>query len=113
MLSFASDETIPLALSLVSPQAPAVTKLLGASVCIQLVKRTRLWVNNGKMGSKHDSRIGNADIHRVDDSHEGVTTVFCDLRSALCSTVASWRVTDVAEQQVSRGNHLYSLDVCT
>lgn len=109
ILSFASDETIPLTLSVVSPQAPAVTKLLMPSIRIQLVKRTRLWINNGKMGSKHDAAIGNADVLNVDESHEGVSTLVCELRSALSSTIASWSITDVAEQQVRSVSYTGSL----
>lgn len=101
-LSFAFEEPIPLRLSVVSPQAPAMTKLLIPSIRVQLVKRTRLWMKNGKLGNANDYLIGNADKLNVNESHEGVASLVCELRSlaGLSSRVASWSVADIAEQQV-------------
>lgn len=99
-LSIAWDDPIPLAVSVLSPQNPSLVKLLAPSIRVQMIKRTQLWVNGGRMGCKHDYVVGNAIELSVDEKNEGARTSFYEVRAGTGSAVASWGITSIATQQV-------------
>ena len=100
MHSFASHEAIPLTLSVVSRNAPALTKILAPMIRIQLVKRTKFWINNGRQSTKNDSTLCSADILGIDESREGVCVINCELPLNRFPLQQSWAVENVSLIQV-------------
>lgn len=100
-LSFAAYDPIPVNLSIVSPHAPAITKLLLSAVRIQLIKRMRAWVDGGRTVSTFNRVLGVANVVHTDESRVGVSVISSELRSLDPGTQTSWRIDKVAEVQVS------------
>ncbi|KAH8117222.1 hypothetical protein DFH11DRAFT_1573802 [Phellopilus nigrolimitatus] len=98
-LSFASYDTIPLTLSIVSHNDPVTAKLLFSAVKIQLIKRTRTWKNKGCTDTKFETVFGVADITRTDESRMGVSVMSCELRAVRSAQQQTWTVEAVAEQE--------------
>lgn len=88
-------------LSIVSPYAPAITKLLLSAVRIQLIKRMRAWVDGGRTVSTFNRVLGIANVVHTDESRVGVSVISSELRSLDPGTQTSWRIDKVAEVQVS------------
>ncbi|EJD05723.1 uncharacterized protein FOMMEDRAFT_145158 [Fomitiporia mediterranea MF3/22] len=98
-LSFAAYDTIPMSLSTVSRHDAAVAKLLLSSAKIQLIKRTRTWINCGRNGSSQDGLVGVAEVVGIDENREGTTVFSYELRINRPAVQKSWSVEGVAEQQ--------------
>jgi hypothetical protein len=65
-----------------------------------LVKRTRIWINNGREISLRDIAIASADIWQVNQPAEGMNILRGSLRAGTAGRDCSWQVDGVAEIQV-------------
>ncbi|TDL27251.1 hypothetical protein BD410DRAFT_761961 [Rickenella mellea] len=77
--SYPATRPIPLSLTILCPNSPALTKLLLPTIRILLVRRSTLWVDGGRRISKREVVLGGADIHRIDESREGASVMMCEL----------------------------------
>ena len=91
---------IPLTVTIVSPMNPALVKLLQSHIHIQLVKRTRAWLNNSRRALKSESLVGEGKLCRVDESRTGIAVCEFELRAERSAVQKSWAVEGVADQQV-------------
>ncbi|KAL5529317.1 hypothetical protein ACEPAG_5302 [Sanghuangporus baumii] len=98
-LSFACYDSIPLSLSVHPAQNAAIVKLLLSAAKIQLVKRSRTWLNGGRSHSKHESLLAVAEVVGADEGQTNADIVSYELRTVRPAAQKSWAVDGVAEQQ--------------
>ncbi|KAL5511747.1 hypothetical protein ACEPAH_4965 [Sanghuangporus vaninii] len=98
-LSFASYDSIPVSLSVRPAQNAAIAKLLLSAAKIQLVKRSRTWLNGGRNASKHESLLAVAEVVDADEGQANANTVSYELCTARPAAQKSWAIDGVAEQQ--------------
>jgi hypothetical protein len=87
-------------LSVVSPHEPATAKLLASNIRMQLVKRTRLYDNNGKTDTR-DILLSSGEFQGITETTEGVTLLRGTIKAGSAGRESSWQIEGTIEVQVS------------
>ncbi len=94
------DETIPVTLSIICPEAPHAAKLLASNVHVVLVKRSCVRLIARAEASVRETVAGAAGRLGVDESVQGVSVLYFELRCQERSVSCSWHLKDVAQETV-------------
>ncbi|THH32985.1 hypothetical protein EUX98_g1176 [Antrodiella citrinella] len=89
---FASGETIHLALSISCPHSPAIPKLLSDSIGIFLVKRRKVWINEGRQISVREVVVEKVTELHVNSMLEGTMYLTAELTGGQHGTECSWGI---------------------
>lgn len=89
---FASGDHIPLALHISCPQSPAIPKLLSANIGVFLIKRKKVWINEGRHISVREMVVEKVKELRVNSMIEGVIYLTVDLQAGEHGAECSWGV---------------------
>ncbi|TCD65417.1 hypothetical protein EIP91_002716 [Steccherinum ochraceum] len=89
---FASGETIPLALYISCPNSPAIPKLLSDNIGVFLIKRKKVWINEGRHISIREIIVEKVKELRVNSMLEGVLYLTMDLQAGEHGAECSWGI---------------------
>ncbi|OCH95576.1 hypothetical protein OBBRIDRAFT_720289 [Obba rivulosa] len=89
---FSSGDEIPVAFSIVCPHLPAFANLLVKNLSLCLVKRKKLYTDDGTRISVREQSISQADILLVGDSQEGFMRLKATLQAGASGKESSFKV---------------------
>jgi len=89
---FASGEPIPLALSIECPTSPAIPKLLSGNIGVFLIKRKKVWINEGRQISVREMVVEKVGEFRVNSMQEGTMYLSTELPAGHHGAECSWGI---------------------
>jgi hypothetical protein len=97
-LSFTAGESIPFILSLVFPNAPALTGLLAPEFRLALLQRIRV-SRNGEQSTLRERKISAGEVQLVSHPAEGITVLSGIIPAGIGGQAYSWGMDGVIEIQ--------------
>ena len=98
--TFASGETITVALRISSTGSPALARLLSHNAHLTLLKRQKTWISLGAQISIREQVLSRAEMYLADESQEGTVYLRMEVQAGEAAREASWRVDNVAAVEV-------------
>ncbi|EMD38565.1 hypothetical protein CERSUDRAFT_82841 [Gelatoporia subvermispora B] len=89
---FPSGDHVPLALTIRAPHLPAFANLLVQNLSLYLVKRKKLYVDNGRRISVREQSLSHAEVLLVGDSQEGHVKIKAQVQTGEAGKEMSFRV---------------------